>query len=175
VFIFEFWQGRQVLFAILYVETGPWWHWYCGMLFDRVHLLTSRIVVIVYYRLSLMALTCWSNLLYNFTNSGNRLTAISTDSALLRPSSFDSQVRLSLKTGSVLILNVLSLVLMPLLMVYPFLSVSTLKSKLYVSTLKCMYSLSVITFKCHDIYQPCNTWGLSVITYNISTIWPLSR
>ena len=161
-------QGRPVNFAIEF-SGGLFYAWSLdvGCLSDRVVLLTHRNSNIVYYRLSLMSLTCCSSLVYSLTSSGKRLTANSMHCVLGRPISLDSQSRLSLNTGSVLMVNVLSLM--------------GKSPCMYI--ILCMYIICMYIFVCTEamyvhfvcMYKIVITGSFSLYVHNISTIWGLSR
>jgi len=168
VFICYLVQGKAVSCAILYSDGLV-----CacllalGLLSDRLVLYTSENSNIVYYRLSLMSLTCCSSLVYSLTSSGNRLTANSIHCVLGNPSSLDSQSRLSLNTGSVLMVNVLSLM--------------GKSPCMYI--ILCMYIICMYIFVCTEamyvhylcMYKIVITGSFSLYVHNISTIWGLSR
>jgi len=110
------WRGKPGDVGLKYRTTMLWSGLLGeGLLYDRLKLFISKdysnIVVVYYYRASLVSLIICSSLAYIVTSVGNRLTAISTDSDLLTPSSLDSHSKLLTKVSSHLIWNLLDFVM----------------------------------------------------------------
>jgi len=110
------WRGKAGDVGLKYHTTMLWSGLLGeGLLYDRLKLFISKdysnIVVVYYYRASLVSLIICSSLAYIVTSVGNRLTAISTDSDLLTPSSLDSHSKLLTKVSSHLIWNLLDFVM----------------------------------------------------------------
>lgn len=148
-------NGVESLLGYFYLKLGfihrPW----CVTYFYNS-------IVLYCYKQSLVSLTIWSSFAYILTNSGNRLTAISTAMDLGTPISLLNQVRFSLKVESVLMVNILSFIIPPMYIHY------------YAKCIdKFVYTL-VMSLHHRCIYVFVYTLVFALYIHNISTIWALS-
>ena len=164
MFIFYLGQGRPVNFAIVLLEYGALVCYKSIYLFiDRIHLFTSRIVVVYYYIVSFSLANISSCLCIILTTAGYVLTAISTAIPWDTPISLANHLTLSKNSGVQRTLNVFAFTMVNLLICLD----------IYVYTIMSRHFSDVMTSR-HFVHTFVITSVFIVYTYNISTIWRLS-